>query len=146
MIAVGIYIVGMAVILYLRPAFMFYAQTGVWKEFGLSSGKTIFPLWMFAIVWAVVSFALANFTNIFVSSVAMQGMPEEVLQKNMNSIIKPISKSPPPAPPAAPAAPVAAASAAPAPGYYVLETPATGPPKYVYFGTAPPTLENLAHP
>ena len=58
--ALGIYIVGIAVVLFIRPTDMFSASG--WKEFGLAntSNYTVFPFWMFAIVWAVVSYTVAS--------------------------------------------------------------------------------------
>jgi hypothetical protein len=48
---------------------------------------------------------------------------------NTETLLTPISKATPPA--------------TELPGYYMLETPVAGEPKYVYFGTKPPTLANL---
>lgn len=59
-LAIAIYSVGLAVVIWLRPALMFN-ENGTWKEFGYqrSSRHTLFPVWLFAIVWAFVSYALA---------------------------------------------------------------------------------------
>ena len=59
--AIGIYVVGVAVVLYVRPAVMFHPG-GAWKEFGVSKegGYTVFPFWMFAMVWSLVSYAFAT--------------------------------------------------------------------------------------
>lgn len=59
-LAIAIYSVGLAVIIWLRPALMFN-ENGTWKEFGYqrSSRHTLFPVWLFAIAWAFVSYALA---------------------------------------------------------------------------------------
>jgi hypothetical protein len=54
-----LYLVGVVTVLFLKPAFMFN-EDGTWKEFGISSSKrsTWFPVWLFCIVWAVISFAI----------------------------------------------------------------------------------------
>jgi hypothetical protein len=58
--AIAIYSVGLAAVIWLRPALMFN-ENGTWKEFGYqrSSRHTLFPVWLFAITWAFVSYALA---------------------------------------------------------------------------------------
>jgi hypothetical protein len=146
MIAMGIYIVGVAVVLYTRPELMFFAETGAWKEFGLDSGRTIMPFWMFALLWAIISYVSASLLSVYFSGLALQNVPADVIEANIASVVKPVSKSPPPSLPTSVIAP-ASAAAAPAvnatPGYYVLETPKSGPPKYIYFGTEPPSVENL---
>lgn len=59
-LAIAIYSVGLAAVIWLRPALMFN-ENGTWKEFGYqrSSRHTLFPVWLFAITWAFVSYALA---------------------------------------------------------------------------------------
>jgi len=58
-----LYLIGVVVILFLKPNFMFQ-EDGAWKEFGISNTKkyTWFPVWLFCIVWALVSFAIVKFT------------------------------------------------------------------------------------
>jgi hypothetical protein len=143
MIAMGFYIVGIAAVLYFRPQLMFHAETGAWKEFGLDSGRSILPFWMFALVWAFVSYVLGTLISVYLTGVALQSLPVDVVEANISNVLKPVSKSPPPSLPTS----VAQSVVSPAgtqPGYYVLEAQKTGPPKYVYFGTAPPTIENVA--
>jgi hypothetical protein len=51
-----LYLIGVIAILLFRPAIMFN-EKGEWKEFGtISQDHTIFPFWMFCIVWAVISY------------------------------------------------------------------------------------------
>jgi len=123
-IAFGIYILGIAIILFIRPAMMFREGNGTWKEFGISSKDTytVFPFWLFTLVWAILSYVFATMTSVFFAGLALQSMRSDLLT--------PISK--------VPEMPVEV------PGYYVLETPVQGQPKYVYFGTKPPTLSNLS--
>lgn len=58
-----LYLTGVVTVLFLKPAFMFN-EDGTWKEFGINSSKksTWFPVWLFCIVWAVVSFAIMKFS------------------------------------------------------------------------------------
>ena len=139
MIALALYVVGIATVLYFRPALMFHAETGAWKEFGLSAGHTTFPFWMFALVWALLSYVGANFFTVFLTGLALQSLPADVVEANISNVLKPVSKSPPPSLPLS----SLPATSGTQPGYYVLETPKSGAPKYVYFGTAPPTVENV---
>ena len=134
--ALGIYIVGIAVVLFIRPTSMFSASG--WKEFGLAntSNYTVFPFWMFAIVWAVISYAVASLFTLTVASGVMSGESTNN-DINLNNIATPVSKLPEPAP-----VPVPKASPT-LPGYYILEETAKGPAKYIYYGPNPPTMENV---
>ena len=60
-LAIIIYSIGMALILHFRPALMFH-ENGTWKEFGYQrdSRHTIFPFWLFSVVWAFLSYVLAT--------------------------------------------------------------------------------------
>ena len=61
-LAILFYSVGLAAVLHYRPALMFN-ENGTWKEFGYhrasSARYTLFPVWLFAITWAIVSYTLA---------------------------------------------------------------------------------------
>ena len=57
-LAGALYLVGVAVILVIKPSFMF-TPDGNWKEFGIGQSElryTTFPFWLFCIVWAVISY------------------------------------------------------------------------------------------
>ena len=55
-----LYLIGIAAILYTRPRLMFN-HDGSWKEFGMGDDTTTrFPIWMFCILWAVVSYAICR--------------------------------------------------------------------------------------
>jgi len=56
-----LYLAGIAGILYFRPSLMFQ-KNGQWKEFAIRNGETttVFPFWMFCILWAVVSFLIVQ--------------------------------------------------------------------------------------
>ena len=108
---------------------MFHSN-GNWKEFGtISSEHTIFPFWMFCIVWAVVSYIitlllLQEYTCAAVTAVAaaatispdIEPIPvKQRSKKKSNGVIQP--------------------------GYYILKgSDESGPPEYVYYGDKPPPI------
>lgn len=162
-LALAIYIVGVAIVLYVRPSVMFHPDNGTWKEFGLDSSQrnTVFPFWMFTIVWAFISYALASVGNVFVANVVLNSSPEDHIatpiseirytETPMGSQVVHTEAALTPAPrvraPRAPKLPSIATPAAAAPpqlpGYYIVEPQASGIPRFVYFGHEPPTFENL---
>jgi hypothetical protein len=133
--AILVYILGMAVVLYLRPAFMF-KPSGVWKEFGVGAteGYTVFPFWMFSIVWAVVSYAAVTVSKVMISSIVQKS--EQVPAQTYAPVATPISQMQPPI-----TNTVTSISKRP-PGYYILENLPDGP-RYVYWGTEPPSMSNV---
>ena len=72
-LALGIYVAVVALVLYIRPASMFHPENGSWKEFGIVVGRsnTVFPFWMFAIIWAFVSYAIATLLHVGFAHAAM---------------------------------------------------------------------------
>ena len=59
-VAGALYLVGVAVVLVLKPSFMF-TPDGNWKEFGIGQSEaryTTFPFWLFCLVWAVLSYII----------------------------------------------------------------------------------------
>ena len=118
----ALYLVGVAVVLVIRPASMFDAS-GNWLEFGIGKPAnkfTPFPFWMFCLVWALVSYVIVL--------VAYKVYPGSSA-----------AAAPAPAPSEA-ALPVSQPIELPK-GYYVLNRKATklsGTPKYVYIGTEEP--------
>jgi hypothetical protein len=149
---------GVGIVLYLRPRLMFL-ENGIWKEFGLATeaDQTIFPFWMFAIVWAILSYALGSLLSMFFASVAMKSsdMPQASNTVPNASFIQPISAANPNWSPAAQAhfatsaTPTTIAPTMPtrSPGYYILDpyaNPAT--PRYIYYGPEPPGFTQGASP
>lgn len=140
--AIGIYMIGVAVVLYTRPRIMF-RENGMWKEFGLATeaDQTIFPFWMFALVWAILSYAMGNLLSIFFASVALKSM-----EPVNASFIQPISSHPnmpvTPMAPVQPTMPVQPTGVPNVPGYYILD-PYANPahPRYIYYGLKPPGSE-----
>jgi hypothetical protein len=148
--AIAFYVIGIATVLYIRPEFMFQTN-GMWKEFGLAkqSTNTVFPFWMFAIVWAIFSYALATLLGLFFSSITLQAMNSNVTANAATTPtmpnIQPISTAPnmipmPPPPPPISAADMAAATIPKVPGYYMLNTSIPAEPRYVYYGPEPPMM------
>lgn len=137
--AISIYMIGIAVILYLRPKTMF-RDDGMWKEFGLQKNATVFPFWMFAIVWAVLAYALATLLSMMFASIVLQSSEARVETLNTTntvrqafpptSIMQPISQ--------APAVNIPTPEIPKVPGYYILDPYSTNTPRYIYYGTAPP--------
>jgi len=60
-LAIVLYSAGLALVLHFRPSLMFN-DDGTWKEFGYqrSSRHTLLPFWLFVVVWAFLSYALAT--------------------------------------------------------------------------------------
>jgi len=137
----ALYLTGVAVVLVIRPAFMF-DSSGNWLEFGIGKPAdkfTPFPFWMFCLAWALVSYAIVLVTCKFafpgsMSPVAMPSLPPLAVGPAgsvQNLEPTPLSHA---------AAAVHAAVELPK-GYYVLNRKATklsGTPKYVYLGTEEP--------
>jgi len=68
--AFGFYILGVSVVLWYRPSLMFDGDA--WKEFGLSQkgNFTIFPFWMFVLVWTFVSYIVGTLCVVGFSGIA----------------------------------------------------------------------------
>jgi len=159
-VAFSIYILGIAVILYLRPSLMF-KPGGTWKEFGVGRGEnyTVVPFWLFAIFWAFISYGvglviMSQFANIALGAFPEQvgpsmTMPTPMPMQQMQSPPPPSMQSPqsPQSPVPTPnfIKPVSSLIGIPnnQPGYYVLQNnglPGTQA-QYVYYGTTPPPLQ-----
>ncbi len=55
-----IYLTGVSIILITKPE-LFFNKEGRWKEFGIGRSPethTWFPLWLFCIFWAIISYSL----------------------------------------------------------------------------------------
>ena len=161
-LAILIYSVGMAAVLHYRPALMFH-ENGTWKEFGYQrdSRHTIFPFWLFSIVWAFVSYAVAASVSwsgvvgatatataasqkIYIPSpsdmtseeVEVEAEAEEEEEEEPEFV--PVSRRR-----SSKSKTVTIESSKPRPGYYVLDTAAkkSGLRKYIYYGPNPPEDE-----
>lgn len=133
--AVGIYIVGIAIVLYIRPTIMFQPG-GTWKEFGISKRDeySVLPFWLFTVVWAIFSYALGTLVSTGIASIVLASSPATETSSNTD-FLKPISSMPN----VSPNMPSLSTPAPPrVPGYYVLESAVPSQPRYVYWGTEPP--------
>jgi len=138
-----LYLIGISVVLLLRPNLMFRPD-GTWKEFGtISSEHTVFPFWMFCVVWAIVSYIVVFFMSgagggagagAAVGAVAplIATEPPEDLVTPLPTKTKHKKNSE-----------IHSEYASMKPGYYILDKRAvkeTGTPKYIYVGKAPPSV------
>ncbi len=132
-----VYLLGVAVVLFLKPTFMF-TPDGNWKEFGIGQREdryTPFPFWLFCITWAIVSYVLVVVAMPKGESVQVPSVPKrnnrrrnqqaEIDYDDMYDFDDDVSELPK--------------------GYYVLNKKATrlsGIPKYVYLGATEPASSN----
>jgi hypothetical protein len=124
LVACLFYFIGIGIVLYIRPTSMF-RPGGVWREFGLSNSEhhTLFPFWMFALVWSLFSYAFATLCL----SITLRAEPS-----GLEIISDPMIQQTP-------------VSAPTEPGYYILK-PATiesTGANYVYYGTTPPPPQEI---
>lgn len=125
-----LYLAAIAVVLLLKPAFMFRPD-GTWKEFGIGRNPknyTPLPLWLYSIVAAVMSY----FVVLLISQVAgSAGAAARNSRRNMINIDEELVTN------------ISPKDVSPelTPGYYVLNKAASrvaGIPKYVYIGKEAP--------
>lgn len=140
-----VYLLGIAGILFYRPRFMFHAD-GRWKEFGMEDG-TMFPFWMFCIVWAILSYVIARTAvgDSVAATVASNIVASNVALSNAQISIDDDIPDPPSELelPVKPRRNNASGKTTMKPGYYRLSgTNSKGVPEYVYF--RPPDAEETA--
>ena len=135
MVAGLVYLTGIAIILLIKPQFMF-REDGRWKEFGIGrdpASFTHFPFWLFTILWSVLAYVIvifmedALYPNLDTGDVAPPVI-KNTRSRNRNNLQ--ISQQQ--------AAPVQEL----VPGYYMLNEGATGRngvPRYVYLGPEEPS-------
>jgi hypothetical protein len=123
-----LYLAAIAVILILKPAFMFRPD-GTWKEFGIGRNPknyTPLPLWLYSILAALLSY--------FVVLLIAGGGGGAVSRRRNNNVFTLDGDSMPN---------ISAKDVSPelVPGYYMLNKAASraaGMPKYVYIGAEAP--------
>ena len=133
--------VGIAVVLLLKPSFMFTPK-GDWKEFGIGrspASHTWLPLWLFAILWAMVSYIIAIlivsvlYKSSTVSTVSAVSAISNISSFSPNNVIHQVNKGD-----LVPEVIKRSKKSELIPGYYMLNSAATeaagGIPKYVYLG------------
>lgn len=160
-----LYLTGVAIVMVLRPALMFRPD-GTWKEFGIGRNPAYYtwlPFWLFAIVWAILSYLLvlllagANvLPGINATSNVTSNATSNATAPSKNSSSVNVSSAPISTPMEAINEVIDLDDASPAvvkkvvrtvnemkPGYYILnaeETARRGVPKYTYLGPEPPRL------
>lgn len=133
-----VYLTGIAVILVIKPQYMF-REDGRWKEFGIGRDPANFthvPFWLFAIIWAIISYAtISILEDAFYGHLAPSQACEPcepcdtVTPNSKNSRNSRNTK--------------AREAKELVPGYYMLNEGATGRngvPRYVYLGPEEPEL------
>lgn len=128
-----LYLLGVAVILFFRPRLMFHPD-GRWKEFGtVSPDHTVFPFWLFCILWAAVAYPIS-----LLGTGEFSG-PKSILSpaEPPEDLIMPL----PPKTRSRSAIQEIDNAGNMKPGYYVLDTKEirkSGIPKYIYMGAEVP--------
>jgi len=138
-----LYLLGIAIVLYLRPALMF-KHNGQWKEFGVQGvDTTYFPFWLFCIIWAVVAHALIRLiysdadVSVVKSATAMASLTARIHDSSTSASLPSV---PAPVPQASGAEAEATEEATP--GYYKLDKALMkkkGIPRYIYVGEEKPS-------
>ena len=81
-----LYLSGIAVMLTIKPRFMF-TEEGVWKEFGIGRNPathTWMPFWLFAILWALVCYILVTIALMVYQPSLPQEQPSIVPSAKLN--------------------------------------------------------------
>jgi hypothetical protein len=81
-----IYLLGMAVVLVIKPSLMF-TEDDQWKEFGIGrnpSTHTWMPLWLFSVFWALISYILVTLILVLRTSGGRKALPRSF--QEMDSI------------------------------------------------------------
>ena len=123
------YLTGIAVVLVLKPQYMF-REDGRWKEFGIGrypKNFTYIPFCLFSIIWAVISYVLvALLEEAFFGEPSYQ--EEMPISRNRNRPSNKRNNS---------------SNVELTPGYYMLNESSTGRngvPRYVYLGPEEPNM------
>lgn len=128
-LAAGIlYLIGVGIILAIKPSFMF-SPDGGWKEFSISKTTdhgTVFPFWLFCIVWAIVSYAIVLIlTTLFTAETANRGNGTRRNNFQLPQIQSTVENEP--------------EGVELPPGYYMLNKRSkNGAPRYIFIGAEPP--------
>jgi len=125
-----LYLAGISLLILLQPSFVF-REDGSWKEFGVgrdSNHYTWMPFWLFAILWALLSYMIV----LMVAGANLLPGVQTIDEVNSEEMLESLS----------PRMKKKMAAAMDQEGYYMLDVEATGKgaPKYVYLGPAPPSL------
>ena len=146
LLAAGLlYLSVIAIILILKPRVMF-TESGNWKEFGIGRNPathTWMPFWLFAVLWALVSYTLVTILFALQSG---PGSSTVAKQPSLNVVNETLEIEPEELSPSVPTRRSRRSRGTPTElpdGYYILNTAATeaagGVPKYVYLGKGLPS-------
>jgi hypothetical protein len=150
LLAAGLlYLIGIAIVLTIKPSVMF-TEEGTWKEFGIGQNEkthTWFPFWLFAVLWAMVSYLLITIVFAIRGIGVSQEEPIKAAKRTAKPILEEVVEVEPGDFEEVPVMKPRRSRARGIPmnlpdGYYVLNTDATeaagGVPKYVYLGKGLP--------
>jgi len=136
-----LYLSVIAIVLTIKPSFMF-TEDGVWKEFGIGRNPnthTWLPFWLFAILWALISYILVTVLLSFRNSTPSL-LPEEVPENDQ--LIELTNEDMMPVKPSKGRARARGRPTELPNGYYILNSEATdaagGIPKYIFLGKGLP--------
>jgi len=155
LVAAGLlYLSVIAIVLTIKPKFMF-TEDGIWKEFGIGRNPathTWMPFWLFAILWALISYILVTILMSLRGTLSPVVTPKVQQTKVTNYVNLPVSETDQVVSLTTedmiqPVAPRARGRARGRPtelpdGYYMLNSDATelagGIPKYIFLGKGLP--------
>jgi hypothetical protein len=149
LIAGLLYLIGIAIVLTIKPSCMF-ADDGTWKEFGIGRNTkthTWIPFWLFAVLWAMVSYLLTTIIFALRGGIAESAPVAEPPKRSVKPVIEEVVDVEPGDFEEIPVIKTRRSRARGVPmnlpdGYYVLNAAATeaagGVPKYVYLGRGLP--------
>ena len=126
-----LYLTGIAVVLVLKPQYIF-REDGRWKEFGIGRDPknfTYIPFWLFAIIWAIVSYVLMALLEDAFFGQSNSNYDDTPVQRPRNNRSNNGRRN--------------NANLELTPGYYMLNETSTGRngvPRYVYLGPEEPEL------
>ena len=136
-----LYLSVIAIVLTIKPSFMF-TEDGVWKEFGIGRNPnthTWLPFWLFAILWALISYILVTLLLSFRKTTPSL-LPEEVPENDQ--LIELTNDDMAPVKPSKGRARARGRPTELPNGYYILNSEATdaagGIPKYIFLGKGLP--------
>ena len=86
-LALTIYLLGVTIVLYLRPKLMFHPG-GTWKEFSLNPdpNHTWMPFWLFSVLWAFASYLVATGIQRFLLSAGSNDIDADVEDMEMPEV------------------------------------------------------------
>jgi hypothetical protein len=154
LVAAGIlYLIGISIILTIKPNFMF-SEDGAWKEFGIGRNTkthTWMPFWLFAVLWALVSYILVSIIFMIkgiVDPIQVVSQPAKMSEKpivtdsGVDVIDEVVEVSPEDLEVQVPKLKKSKLRSKMSDGYYILNKRATelsgGIPKYIYLGRSLP--------